>query len=100
VGTVGLFGLDSPAPAARLGYWLVAGWRGRGLAREGVGLLAAWAFRELPLRVLHIDVEAGNVASQRLAEALGAHRVGHVEHELRGEPVALTRFALTRAALG
>ncbi len=34
VGMVGLFGLDSPDQCGRLGYWLIRGWRGRGLARE------------------------------------------------------------------
>jgi RimJ/RimL family protein N-acetyltransferase len=98
VGMVGLFGLDTPDPCAQVGYWLVRDWRGRGLARDAVGLLASWAFRDLPLRVLHIDIEPANSESQRLAAALGAQSIARVHRDLLGEEVALTRFILTDPA--
>jgi RimJ/RimL family protein N-acetyltransferase len=44
VGMVGLFGLDDPGSTAEFGYWLVARWRGQGLASAAVGLLADWGF--------------------------------------------------------
>lgn len=96
VGMVGLFGLDSPDQCGRLGYWLIRDWRGRGLARDAVGLLAYWAFGELALRALHIDIEPANSASRRLAEALGAQPIGSVHRDLLSEEVALTRFILTK----
>jgi RimJ/RimL family protein N-acetyltransferase len=99
VGTVGLFGLDSPDPHARLGYWLVREWRGRGLGREGVELLARWAFRELAVSALYLDIEPGNVASQRLADVLGARRVGQLQKQFFGAELTLTRFALTQRAM-
>jgi [ribosomal protein S5]-alanine N-acetyltransferase len=93
-GMVGLFGLDQHGSTARFGYWLIATQRGRGLASAATGLLAEWAFGDLQLSAIHIDLEPGNHASARVAEKLGAVRgnsrwVGH-----RGARVQLIRHTL------
>ncbi len=72
VGMVGLFGLGELEPSARFGYWLVAGWRGRGLIAAATSWVAEWGFTQLQLTEIHIDREPANQASARVAERLGA----------------------------
>jgi ribosomal-protein-alanine N-acetyltransferase len=76
VGMVGLFGLDEPGATARFGYWLVAAWRGRGLARAATTLMAGWGFEHRQLTAIHIDREPDHRASARVAERLGAVLTG------------------------
>lgn len=57
-----------------LSYWLVPEARGRGLAYAAVRLMMASVVAGSGLRSVVLDIEAGNVASQRLAERLGAER--------------------------
>lgn len=94
VGMVGLFGLDEPEPAARFGYWIMREHRGNGLASKAVRLVADWAFSQLAIDVIHIDVEPQNTASQRVAQAVGAVHERQLTRRLTGESVVLERFAL------
>lgn len=57
-------------------YWTVAWARSRGVARRALSLLAHWAFEELPVDRLELEVDADNIASQRVAEAAGFQREG------------------------
>jgi RimJ/RimL family protein N-acetyltransferase len=61
-------------PAGELSYWLVPQARGRGFAFEAVQLMMASVVAGTGLRSVVLDIEAGNVASERLAERLGAQR--------------------------
>ncbi len=56
--------------SAELGYWVMPGERGRGLARAGVGLVTEWAFETLGLRRLSIGTMVANAASRRVARSL------------------------------
>jgi RimJ/RimL family protein N-acetyltransferase len=94
VGMVGLFGLSEPEPTARFGYWLMADWRGRGLAGAATALLAPWGFTDLGLEAIHIDREAGNTASARVAEQLGAVPNGSRSVVYGGAELELTRHTL------
>lgn len=97
VGMVGLFGLDEDDGAARFGYWVVNGHRGFGLASEAVRMLAGWAFDELDIDALHIDVEPANEGSRRVAHAVGAMPTGQLTRRLDGEDgedVLVERFTL------
>jgi RimJ/RimL family protein N-acetyltransferase len=58
--------------SGEVGYWTLPGERGRGVAKAAVRLMARFAFEELGLSVLVLDIEEGNVASLRVAAALGA----------------------------
>ena len=75
-GTVVLSALDAAAATARLGYWLVAGSRGRGHASRAARLLVAWSVRALALRRIELVILPANGASQRVAEAIGATNLG------------------------
>lgn len=94
-GMVGLFGFDQPGSTAQFGYWLVAEWRGRGLASAAVRLLAEWGFTHRQLTAIHIDREPANRASQRVAERLGAVATGSRSASWRGVEVELVRHTLT-----
>ena len=61
---------------ARIGYWLTAEARGRGVATRTVRLLCRWAFSELALARLEITFGPDNTASQRVAERCGFVREG------------------------
>ena len=74
VGAVGVLRYHRPAlrqRSAELGYWVMPGDRGRGLARAGVAVIADWAFDALDLRRLAIGTMVANDASRRVAQALG-----------------------------
>jgi ribosomal-protein-alanine N-acetyltransferase len=65
---------EGDQPAGELSYWLVPGARGRGLAYAAVRLMMASVVASAGLRSVVLDIEAGNLASERLAERLGAQR--------------------------
>lgn len=65
---------ESERPAGELSYWLVPEARGRGLAHAAVRMMLASVVADTGLRSVVLDVEASSVASQRLAERLGAQR--------------------------
>jgi RimJ/RimL family protein N-acetyltransferase len=73
---------------------VIEAFRRRALASEAARLLAGWGFAQLPLDALHIDVEAANDGSRRIAENLGAVAVGTFHRQLGSECVALSRYTL------
>jgi RimJ/RimL family protein N-acetyltransferase len=68
-GSIGLF--PPTDGVGEIGYWGVAGFRGRGLMTEAVVLLSRWAFEEVGLRRLELLVDPRNDASRRLGERAG-----------------------------
>jgi RimJ/RimL family protein N-acetyltransferase len=69
---VGSMGLFPPRDGVgEVGYWTVAGMRGQGYTAEAVRVLGAWAFDELGLRRLELEVDPRNTASQRVGERAG-----------------------------
>jgi ribosomal-protein-serine acetyltransferase len=59
-----------------LGYWVRASCQGQGIAGRAAKLVARFAFEHLGLVRVEIVIGAGNHASQRVAEKLGAHYEG------------------------
>jgi [ribosomal protein S5]-alanine N-acetyltransferase len=80
LGSIGLWLQEIESGRASIGYWLVAGARGRGLAARALEAVVSFAFGELAVPRLHLFVEPWNVASARTAEAAGFTR----EATLRG----------------
>jgi RimJ/RimL family protein N-acetyltransferase len=80
VGSIGLWLQEIESGRASIGYWLVAGARGHGLAAHALRAVVSFAFDALSIPRLHLFVEPWNVASARTAEAAGFAR----EATLRG----------------
>jgi RimJ/RimL family protein N-acetyltransferase len=99
VGLVWLNLRDADPATRSVGYWLLPGARGRGLATSAVRLISRWAFDELDVSSVRLTTAPENDASQRVAERSGFRRLGSgsevaVERRERGQVV----FELTRAA--
>lgn len=67
VGEVGLSGFDEARRAALIGYWLLPGARGRGIATTAVEALSVWATTRAGLRVLVARCASANPASRAVA---------------------------------
>jgi ribosomal-protein-alanine N-acetyltransferase len=80
IGSIGLWLQEIDSGRASIGYWLVAGARGNGLAANALRAVVSFAFDALHIPRLHLFVEPWNVASARTAEAAGFQR----EATLRG----------------
>jgi ribosomal-protein-alanine N-acetyltransferase len=72
VGNVNLAGLDDDGREATVGYWLVREARGQGLATAAASLLIDWGLRTLDLERVEFAILPENLASQRVAERVGA----------------------------
>ena len=80
VGSIGLWLREIESGRASIGYWLVEGARGQGLAAHALRAVVSFAFGVLAIPRLHLFVEPWNVASARTAKAVGFSR----EATLRG----------------
>lgn len=69
LGRVSLEGLGEPVP--ELGVWLAEAHQGRGLGREAVGAVVAWARDKGRYDSLSYPVDRRNLRSRRVAESLG-----------------------------
>lgn len=76
VGEVGLALVEQERRWAEVGYWVVAGMRGRGLATAALSLFSHWVLTELPIERLFARTHPANVASHRVASAAGYRRAG------------------------
>jgi RimJ/RimL family protein N-acetyltransferase len=76
LGSIGLWLRDVESGRASVGYWLVAGARGHGLAAAALRGVVAFAFSTLAIPRLHLFVEPWNLASARTARAAGFSHEG------------------------
>ena len=83
VGDAGFFGPPGAESEVEIGYALVPGARGSGLAGEAVALLADWALSQPGVSALTARVDADNAASVRLLSRLGFIADGRSEPYLR-----------------
>ena len=82
VGAIGL-GVNSMNYRGRIGYWVAASARGRGVCTRALRLLSRWALDELDLQRLDLITDPDNLASQRVAEKVGFRREGVLRAHLR-----------------
>ena len=82
VGAIGL-GVNSMNYRGRIGYWVAASARGRGVCTRALRLLSRGAFDELDLQRLDLATDPDNLASQRVAEKVGFRREGVLRAHLR-----------------
>jgi len=72
LGEVGLSNFDPQRSAARIGWWVAASERGRGVATSMVRALTAWSHvGPLALHVVVAEVDSANLASVAVARAAG-----------------------------
>ena len=84
IGDAGFFGPPNEDKELEIGYALVPGARGSGLASESVRLLISWACAQPGVGDITARVEPGNVSSERLLRHLG--------FRLEGEHAGMRRF--------
>jgi RimJ/RimL family protein N-acetyltransferase len=80
-GAIGL-GVNSMSYRGRIGYWVAAPVRGRGVCTRALRTLSRWALDELELLRLELITDPDNVASQRVAEKVGFRREGILRSHL------------------
>jgi [ribosomal protein S5]-alanine N-acetyltransferase len=80
LGNVNLAGLAEGRREAEIGYWLVPDARGHGIITEAASLLIGWAFSSHDLERIEFAILPENLASQRVAERLGAKPEGLRKH--------------------
>jgi ribosomal-protein-serine acetyltransferase len=83
LGGCGLNKIDGKEGFANLGYWVRSTRTGKGIALAAARLLARFGFEELKLQHIEVGAATGNKISQRVAEKLGAKRVGIRENDLK-----------------
>jgi ribosomal-protein-serine acetyltransferase len=76
LGGVGLSQINALYRSANLGYWIRTSAAGRGVATRAARLVARFGFEELELIRIEIVAAVDNLASQRVAEKVGAVREG------------------------
>ncbi|MEU6073248.1 GNAT family N-acetyltransferase [Micromonospora sp. NPDC047074] len=83
-GSCGLNVTDQDAGEGSVGYALLPGQRGRGLATRAVRLLAGWAFGPAGIARLTAGTVPENTASHRVLERVGFRREGLLRGRLPG----------------
>jgi len=73
VGSIGMT-VNPHGYRGRIGYWVAAPARGRGICARALRLLSRWALAELKLQRVDLITDPDNFASQRCAEKVGFRR--------------------------
>jgi RimJ/RimL family protein N-acetyltransferase len=85
---LGLISLTVAGRCGNAAYWVAPSARGAGVARRALELLTEWAFRDLLLAVILLEIHETNTASMEVARACGYHRAGRIDSHV-GEGHAL-----------
>jgi RimJ/RimL family protein N-acetyltransferase len=92
-GSIGLF--PPQDGVGEIGYWTVAGHRGRGLTAEAVRVLSGWAFSHCGLHRVELHVDPANTESRRVAERAGFFAEGVIRQRFRhrGRPADVVLYS-------
>lgn len=85
---IGVIGIEDVSPRsgrAMVGYWMASGATGRGLGRQAVAHVIAWARRQENIATLWALVAEANVASRRVLEINGFREVERRGWDERGD---------------
>ena len=88
--------VERERPIGTIGYWIGVPFWGRGYATEAARAVVEYGFRELGLAEIHGACLANNPASGRVLEKLGMHHRGSSVDVVRGDLVAVERYAIVR----
>ena len=83
LGSAGLNGIDRLNRWANLGYWIRSDRTGHGYATRAARLVSAFGMGEVELGRIEILAAVDNLASQAVAERMGALREGVLRRRLR-----------------
>ena len=103
IGNCGLVAIDRDNRTATLGIFIGEGeLRGRGLGADAVRTLCRFAFDEMDLYKIRLDVYSSNSAAIRTYEAVGFRSEGILREEAyrEGRRVDMIRMGLLRGELG
>ncbi len=102
LGGVGLNFFNRVHQIANLGYWVRTSAIGRGVATRATRLVARFGFAQLGLHRIEILAAVDNIASQRVAEKVGAVREAVLRKRLliRGESQDAVMFSLLPEDVG
>ena len=102
LGGVGLNFINRVHQFGNLGYWVRTSETSHNVAPIGGRLVSQFGFEELGLHRIEILAAISNVASQRIAEKIGAAREGVLRKRLliRGESHDAVLFSLVPEDLG
>ena len=89
-GVIGLHRIDWPNRTAAIGYWLGAGFQGRGLMTRSCAALVAHCFSKLGLNRVEIRCATANVRSRKIPQRLGFKKEG----VLRGAGIDISGLRL------
>jgi RimJ/RimL family protein N-acetyltransferase len=92
LGGTGINEIDKLRRRANLGYWIRTSRMGHGAATAAARLVARFGFERLGMQRIEIVAAVGNVASQRVAEKVGAVREGLARNRLRIKDVPTDAF--------
>ena len=77
VGQVSIYGVDREVGEAEVGRFIAApGASGKGFIREAINALVEFAFAELALQRVYLEVYADNLRAVRLYELIGFQKTG------------------------
>ncbi len=102
IGNCGLMAIDRDNRTATLGIFIGEGdCRRQGLGAEAVRALCRFAFEEMDLRKIRLDVQAGNADALKTYEKLGFRREGVLRQEVfrKGRPLDVIRMGLLASEL-
>jgi RimJ/RimL family protein N-acetyltransferase len=101
LGGVGLNFINRVHQFGNLGYWVRTSAAGQGIASNAARLVAQFGFEKLGLQRIEILAAIPNIASQRVAQRIGAAREGILRKRLliHGEPQDAIMFSLVREDL-
>lgn len=102
IGNCGLMAIDRDNRTATLGIFIgEKDCRGQGFGTEAVRALCRFAFGELDLRKIRLDVQAGNAGAIQTYERVGFRREGLLRQEVfrRGKALDVIRMGLLSSEL-
>ncbi|MGH9036023.1 MAG: GNAT family N-acetyltransferase, partial [Acidimicrobiia bacterium] len=86
-----------PFQSAHVGYWMDEAHAGRGLVPEALVLVLRFAFEQLTLHRMEVNIVPRNQASRRVADKLGLRQEGvsRAYLQIRGQWEDHVRYAMT-----
>jgi len=96
IGLIGLKDIDRINKKTEIGYWITAGYEGKGIMTESCRKIIQYAFEEFKMHRITIKTATGNSRSKKIPERLGFTPEGieRAGEYLNGEYVDLIVFSL------